>query len=207
MTTRNHRPFDFAEGRVGLRNHSRKGAVQYADWAVGDLIRKATEKPWFKDTLFVICADHCSGSAGKTELDVTKFHIPAMIYNPGLIPAQKISRLCSQIDVMPTVFGMLGWNYDTLSYGHDQLAPLADKLTERAFVSNYQKIALLEKDSLVILKPKRETVLYSCDASTGNLIPMKSENSATVRNAISFYQSASWLFGSGKLKSVRADHL
>lgn len=208
MTTSNHRPYDFPDGRINLKSHTgRNAAVKYSDYAVGKLIADASKKPWFKDTLFVICSDHCASSAGKSDLDVTKFHIPAMIYNPGLIPAQKISRLCSQIDVMPTVFGLLGWNYDTLSYGHDQLAPSADKLTERAFVSNYQKIALLEKDSLVILKPKRESDLYSCDTTTGNLIPMKSENSTTVRNAISFYQSASWLFGSGKLKSVRADHL
>jgi phosphoglycerol transferase MdoB-like AlkP superfamily enzyme len=208
MTTSNHRPYDFPAGRIDLKSHTgRNAAVKYSDYAVGKLIADASKKPWFKDTLFVFCSDHCASSAGKSDLDVTKFHIPAMIYNPGLVPAQKISRLCSQIDVMPTVFGLLGWNYDTLSYGHDQLAPSADKLTERAFVSNYQKIALLEKDNLVILKPKRESDLYSCDTVTGNLIPMKSENSPTIRNAISFYQSASWLFGSGGLKASKSDHL
>lgn len=208
MTTSNHRPYDFPDGRINLKSHTgRNAAVKYSDYAVGKLIADASKKPWFKNTLFVFCSDHCASSAGKSDLDVTKFHIPAMIYNPGLIPAQKVSRLCSQIDVMPTVFGLLGWNYNTLSYGHDQLAPSADSLNARAFISNYQKIALLEKDNLVILKPKRECDLYSCDTVTGNLIPMKNENSTTVRNAISFYQSASWLFSSGKMKAVEADHL
>ena len=202
MTTSNHRPFDFPDGRIDLKSHTGKsGAVKYADWAVGKLIADAAKKPWFKETLFVICSDHCASSAGKSDLDVTKFHIPAMIYNPGLIPAQKVTRLCSQIDLMPTVFGLLNWNYDTLSYGHDLLAPSANSLTERAFISNYQKIALLQKDSLVILKPKRESSLYSCDISNGNLIMMKDEGTSIVRDATSFYQSASWLFGSGKLKN------
>ena len=108
---------------------------------------------------------------------------------------------------MPTVFGLLNWNYETLSYGHDQLAPSADSLTGRAFISNYQKIGLLQNDSLVILKPKRESSLYSCDAATGNLIPMRNENAGIVREATSFYQSAAWLFGSGRLKEPRTNPL
>lgn len=201
MTTSNHRPYDFPAGRINKKSHhGRSPAVMYSDWAVGNLIENASKKPWFKDTLFIFVADHCASSAGKSDLDVTKFHIPAMIYNPGLIQPQKVSKLCSQIDLMPTVFGLLNWNYDTLSYGHDLLAPSADSLPERAFVSNYQKIALLQKDSLLILKPKREKSLYACDIKTGELSPPKTENPGMLRDATSFYQSASWLFSSGRLK-------
>lgn len=201
MTTSNHRPYDFPDGRIGKKSHrGRSPAVMYSDWAVGNLIENASKKPWFKDTLFIFVADHCASSAGKSDLDVTKFHIPAMIYNPGHIQAQKVSKLCSQIDLMPTVFGLLNWNYDTLSFGHDILAPSADSLTGRAFVSNYQKIALLQEDSLLILKPKREKSLYSCDIKTGDLSPPKTENTDILHDATSFYQSASWLFGCGRLK-------
>jgi phosphoglycerol transferase MdoB-like AlkP superfamily enzyme len=208
MTTSNHRPYDFPTGRIDLKSHSgRSGAVKYSDWAVGNLIENASKKPWFKDTLFIFVADHCASSAGKSDLDVTKFHIPAMIYNPGLIQPQKVSRLCSQVDLMPTIFGLLNWNYDTLSYGHDLLAPTAGSLTERAFISNYQKIAMLEKDSLVILKPKRQSSLYSCDVKTGDLTPLASDKSAMLHDATAFYQSASWLFGSGKLKDPEAKAL
>ncbi|MEO7098279.1 MAG: LTA synthase family protein, partial [Luteolibacter sp.] len=201
MTTSNHRPYDFPEGRIDKKSHSgRSPAVKYSDWAVGNLVENASKKPWFKDTLFIFVADHCASSAGKSDLDVTKFHIPAMIYNPGLIQPQTISKVCSQVDLMPTVFGLLNWNYSTLSYGHDLLAPSAGSLTERAFISNYQKIALLQKDSLVILKPKRESSIYSCDIKTGDLSPPKSEDTQILHDATSFYQSASWLFSSGKLK-------
>ncbi len=201
MTTSNHRPYDFPDGRIDKKSHHGRGpAVKYSDWAVGNLIETASKKPWFKDTLFIFVADHCASSAGKSDLDVTKFHIPAMIYNPGLIPPQTYSRVCSQIDLMPTVFGLLNWNYETLSYGHDLLAPSADALTERAFISNYQKIALLEKDSLAILKPKRESSLYSCDLKNGDLSPPKTENPEILHKATAFYQSASWLFSAGKLK-------
>ncbi len=201
MSTSNHRPYDFPE-KPGIKPRSgSKAEVRYADWAVGDLIKNASTRPWFKDTLFVICADHCASSAGKAELNVTKFHIPAMIYNPELIGTKKIPALCSQIDLMPTVFGLLNWNYETLSFGHDLLAPNADTLPQRAFISNYQKIGLLQKDSLAILKPKSPTSFYDCDLATGDLTPAKAEDKANLlEEAISYYQSASWLFQSGNLK-------
>ncbi len=204
MTTSNHRPYDFPAGRIDMPSHSgRRAAVKYSDWAVGDLIAKASKRPWFKDTIFIFCADHCASSAGKSDLDVTKFHIPAMIYNPSLFPPQKISALCSQIDVMPTIFGLLDWNYETLGFGHDRLATGGGLPPNRAFISNYQKIALLRNDGLAILKPKAETSLYDCDVKTGVLSPRKPDSGESLlRDTTALYQSASWLFSSGHLKKT-----
>lgn len=204
MTTSNHRPYDFPSGRIDLPSHSgRKAAVKYADWAIGNLIDKASKRPWFKDTLFVIVADHCASSAGKTEIDVTKYHIPAMIYNPSLLPKKNLSNLCSQIDVMPTLFGLLNWNYETLGYGHDMLAPSATDLIGRAFVSNYQKLGLLCDNSMAILQPNQKSSIYACDFKTGDLTPRdRREGDMLLRDATVFYQSASWLFKSGRLKKT-----
>jgi phosphoglycerol transferase MdoB-like AlkP superfamily enzyme len=200
MTTSNHRPFEFPEGRLDRANHTRKGAVKYADWAIGNLLENASKKPWYKDTLFVIVADHCSGSAGKTELDVTKFHIPAIIYNPNLVQPKKISGIASQIDVMPTVFGLLNWTHDTLGYGYDRLA--VTPAPERAFISNYQKIAMLRQDGLAILKPKATHSLYDYDFAKDVLTPMPAGKGADLlRDTTACYQSASWLFKSGRLKN------
>ena len=204
MTTSNHRPYDFPAGRIDLPSHSgRSAAVKYADWAVGHLVAEAGKRPWFKDTVFVFIADHCASSAGKTEIDVTKYHIPGMIYNPARIPAKSLPALCSQIDVMPTLFGLLNWNYDTLSYGHDLLAPAAPTLPGRAFVSNYQKIALLRDAAIAILKPNRKFSAYTCERKTGEFSPLDAAASdQLVHDATVFYQSASWLFSSGKLKKT-----
>jgi phosphoglycerol transferase MdoB-like AlkP superfamily enzyme len=208
MTTSNHRPYDFPDGKIDLKSHSgRNAAVKYSDWAVGKLIADASKKPWFKDTLIVFSADHCASSAGKTDLDVTKFHIPAMIYNPMLVPAKIVSKLCSQIDIMPTVFGMMNWSYDTLSYGNDVLANHEKTTQDRAFISNYQKIALLTNDSLAILKPKQQSSVYECNLYTGSLTASPIKNPKTLQDAIAYYQSASWLFSSGRLKNSRVDTL
>ncbi len=124
-----------------------------------------------------------------------------MIYNPALLPAKTVPALCSQIDVMPTVFGLLNWSYQTLGYGHDLLAPSAASLPGRAFVSNYQKIALLRDDGIAILKPSRKFSSYACNLKTGDFAPLNPAASGIlVHDATVFYQSASWLFSSGKLK-------
>jgi len=69
MTTSNHRPFTYPEGLIDIPSgKNREGAVKYCDYAIGEFIRKVSAKPWFNNTLFVIMADHCAGSAGQTEL-------------------------------------------------------------------------------------------------------------------------------------------
>lgn len=204
MTTSNHRPYDFPAGRIDLPSHGgSRHAVKYADWCIGDLIEKASGKPWFANTIFVIVSDHCARSAGKEDIDATKYRIPGMIYNPGLVGAKMITRLSSQIDVMPTVFGLLNWNYTTLSFGHDYLSPSAAELPERSFVSNYQKIAMITPDTMTILKPNKKHSSYACDLISGELTPMDPRNNkeaALLHDTTVYYQSASWLFNSGKLK-------
>lgn len=204
MTTSNHRPYDFPAGRIDLTPKDRRaGAVKYSDWAIGDLLEKAAKKPWFAKTLFVIVSDHCASSAGKQDIDVTKYRIPAMIYNPSLVGKNKGTTLCSQIDVMPTVFGMLNWSHTTLGYGHDLLAPSAASLPARSFVSNYQKIAMITPNTMTILKPNSKHSSYNLYLPTGEITPMaheKEEQSSFLRDTTAYYQSASWLFSSGKLK-------
>lgn len=199
MTTSNHRPFQFPEQGTGLRSDTgRKSAVRYADVAVGRFVEQVRRRPWFDRTLLVFCADHCSSSAGKTELDVRHYRIPAIIWNPGLVAAQEYAGLCSQIDLMPTVLGLMNWNYTTRFFGQDLLVPGAVP-PERAFVSNYQKIALLGPRHLAILKPRREYSLYEPSLETGALTPIRDAGS-WLDDAVAYYQSASWLFRSGGLR-------
>ncbi|MFD2257293.1 LTA synthase family protein [Luteolibacter algae] len=204
MTTSNHRPYDFPAGRIDLTPADRRaGAVKYADWAIGDFIAKASGKPWFGRTLFVIVSDHCASSAGKEDIDVTKYRIPGIIYNPGLIGKKKITKLASQIDVMPTVLGLLNWNYQTLGYGFDYLSPAIESVPERSFVSNYQKIAMITRNSMTILKPNKKHSSYNCLLETGELSFMDHNTEkyhSLLHDTTAYYQSASWLFGSGKLK-------
>ncbi|MEZ0277083.1 MAG: LTA synthase family protein [Roseimicrobium sp.] len=209
MTVSNHRPFTFPEGRIDMTSKDgRPAGVKYTDFAIGEFLKEAKTKPWFKNTLFIVVADHCHGSAGKVELDVTKYHIPCIIWNPEIIKPRVVNELCSQVDMMPTVFGLLNWSYTTAFYGQDVLSQGYGKEQHRAFVSNYQKIAVITEDTLALLKPKQEITLGSLKLKKGGVTPEDGpELQKRLEDAIAYYQSASWRFRNGKMKeaAVSAD--
>jgi phosphoglycerol transferase MdoB-like AlkP superfamily enzyme len=191
LTTSNHRPFTYPEGRIDIPSHSgRSGAVKYTDYAIGKFIRDAKEKPWFEDTLFVIVADHCASSAGKTTLPVKKYEIPLFIYSPAHVPPQRIDKLTSQIDIAPTVLGLLNFNYKSNFFGKDILKMEPDQ--ERAFIGTYEKLGYMKKDRLVVLDIKKEASLYQFDRKTGDakkIIPDQN----LIDETISYYQGADYV--------------
>jgi len=200
MTVSNHRPFTFPADRIDMPQGSRDAAVKYTDWCIGDFLEKAKSKPWFANTLFVVVADHCHGSAGKVELDVTKYHIPCIFWNPQLIQPRSYDRLCSQIDMVPTLLGMMNWSYTTRNFGQDVFSPGYTPDKERIYVSNYQKIAYITQGNFAMLKPKQESTVGKVDLKAGNITLDKTGAlKPQLEDTISLYQSASWLFRNGHL--------
>jgi phosphoglycerol transferase MdoB-like AlkP superfamily enzyme len=192
MTTSNHRPFTYPEGVIDIPTHtSRAGGVKYCDYSIGEFIKKASIKPWFKNTLFVILADHCAGSAGQAELPFMEYQIPFIIYNPGLVHPKQISKLCSQIDVAPTLLGVLNWSYKTKFFGKDILKMAPDE--ERAFISNYQKLGFIKNNRLTILSPQQKITYYRIDPQIGE---MKTDtiDQNLKKEAIIYYQSANYVY-------------
>lgn len=192
MTTSNHRPFTYPDGVIDIPSHSgRPGGVKYCDYAIGEFIRKASEKPWYKNTLFVIIADHCAGSAGQAELPFMEYQIPLIIYNPELVRPLKIDKLCSQIDAAPTLLGVMNWSYNSKFFGKDILKMAPEE--ERAFISNYQKLGYIKNNRLSILSTQQKITHYKIDPEKGE---MKVESASTeIENeAIIYYQSAGYVY-------------
>lgn len=202
MTTSNHRPYTYPDGKIDIPSHSgREGAVKYADFAVGELIKNAQTKPWFKDTIFVFVSDHCASSAGKNELPMHKYKIPLIIYAPSLIVPQKIDKMASQIDVIPTILGVLGWEYESRFYGDNILS---GSFVPRAFIGTYQKLGFLRDDTLTILLPNRKVREYkimsqSYEDSTYRLISPLEKDSL---DAVTYFQSEDY-FHKHRLDRVR----
>ena len=137
--------------------------------------------------LFIITADHCASSAGKTDLPVKKYHIPLLIYAPKILKPLKINSLSSQIDVLPTVLGLLNFDYETKFWGQDVINYPAD----RAFISTYQMLGYLKDNKLAILAPKRLPTTYEIVEESQTMV-----NNAPklINEAIAFYQSAYLLY-------------
>jgi len=197
MTVSNHRPFTYPEGRIDISpsRQERSGAVKYTDYAIGKFLKDASHKPWFSNTIFLIVADHCAGSAGSAELPVTGYHIPLIVYSPGNIQPARINRLTAQIDIAPTILGLLKFNYKSKFFGQDILSLPEGR--ERAFISTYQGLGYLKNNKLIIQSPVRKIQEWQPDFVTGKAVKTAPTDSL-VNQAISFYQCASWLINHKK---------
>ncbi len=196
MTTSNHRPFTFPAGKIDGAQGNREAAVRYTDYAIGTFLQEIKSKPWYKNTVVIVVADHCAGSAGKNEITISKYHIPCLILNLPEKRTGKIDQMCSQIDLYPTLFSLLGWKYESNLYGKNVLDPA---FRQRAVLGTYQKLAYLRNDSLVILGPhqKVETFIYrkSDDSQKKNKL-----SHLVIQQAKANYQTAYDLFKNGGLK-------
>lgn len=194
MTTSNHRPYTFPEGRIDLPSGGgRAAAVKYTDYAIARFIEVAKTKPWFNNTLFAITADHCASSAGKVDLPVNKYHIPMIIYAPQLASPKVVNSLASQIDIAPTILALLGFEYDSKFFGSDILsAP-----SKRAFISTYQLLGYMKDGHLAILAPNFDAKIY--DLTEEDKKPV-APNHKLLDEAIGFYQTAYDMYIHGKMR-------
>ena len=142
LTTSNHRPYTFPEGAVDAPQKHRSSAVRYMDFAMGEFITQAQSRPWFANTLFVVVADHCHSTSGREWLPMNKYHIPALFYAPGLVEAGRVKEVCSQIDMAPTIFGLLNWQYVSEFFGRDVRKKYND--AGRAFPGTFQVLGYLD---------------------------------------------------------------
>lgn len=200
MTTSNHRPYTFPKGRVNMPQLQRNSAVAYTDWAIGDFIRRAKGKPWFGDTVFVITADHCASSGGIAALPTFRYRIPLWIYAPAHIPAGRVERRLSQIDIPPTLLGLLGISYTSRFYGQDLFA--LEPGRERAFIGNYQQLGYLRDDRLVQLGPKRVVEEVRPAFTNDQPQPPIPLDPQLVSEAVRYYQTASYRFTHGMMGDV-----
>ncbi len=187
MTTSNHRPFTYPQ-KIDIPSGSgRQGAVKYADFAIGQFIQQARTRPWFGDTLIVFLADHCASSAGRTQVPADKYHIPLLIYAPELVKPAQVDKLTSQIDLAPTLMGLLHFTYQSRFFGRDVLADGQG----RAPLGIYQEVGLLTDDKLEVLLPKKRSITFSVGPDGEQHVIAPDEG--LLGDAVAYYQSAAYL--------------
>jgi len=188
MTTSNHRPFTYPTGRIDMRPGSgRDGAVKYSDWAIGDFMRRAATRPWFKDTMFVFVADHTSRGRGRTDLPMENYRIPLIFYSPNHVMPARVEALASQIDIGPTLLALLNVSYTSQFFGQDILTE--GQHHQRALLANYLTVGYVEDNVLVELSPKRRSRIL--DAKSGSLLSKNDPRAQYVlRETIAHFQVA-----------------
>lgn len=141
FTATSHSPFnipkryeaDFPEGKYPMYK-----CIRYSDMALQRFFEKASKSRWFNNTIFVIVADHTSGSSSshaEYQTDLGVFSIPIIFYTPdkSLKAEVREDLIMQQIDIMPTLLGMLQYDKPYVAFGCDVLHTPA----EQTFMVNY----------------------------------------------------------------------
>jgi phosphoglycerol transferase MdoB-like AlkP superfamily enzyme len=127
--------------RYGFESLEEFNAFRYFDYCIKKFIEAAKTEPYFHNTIFVFVGDHgLAGNASAvypavwTEQRLTDEHVPLLFYAPQLLTPQKRSEVVSQIDILPTIAGMLHQPYINTTLGRDLLDPA--KIKNYAFITN-----------------------------------------------------------------------
>ena len=159
FTSSNHEPFEFPDNRIALMElpkNSANNAVKYADWAMGQFIAQAKKSDYWKDTIFLVVADHDNRVYGNNLIPIEKFQIPALILGSDIKPS-RISTLSSQIDLAPTVLSLMGVSTCHPMVGRDFANDSSSP--GRAIMQFDDYFALMEPEKITILKPDKTAVI------------------------------------------------
>ena len=125
FTASSHHPFvipeqykqQFPEGKLEIQK-----CIRYTDMAIGKFFETASKQPWFQNTIFVLTSDHTNMSDHACyQTDLGGFCSPIIIYEPSHPEGQMIDKIAQQIDILPTVLGMLGYQKPYFGFGIDLL--------------------------------------------------------------------------------------
>ena len=212
LTVSLHAPWEFPEGRVpplpadtpvppGFERAELQN-FRYADWALGQLVREAREKPFFEDTVFVFVGDHGVHLRGRDLVPIEENRVPAVFFAPRILAPRRVGRLTSQLDVAPTLMGILGGDYSTTGFGQDALAqPDADGFAPMIY--DRKRIALLRGPRLGIFLEDGEELAFRRGPDGEGFLsePLTPERKDEHRDGVALLQMAESLLLSGRFRS------
>ncbi|MGI4843704.1 MAG: LTA synthase family protein [Janthinobacterium lividum] len=169
FTSSNHEPFEFPDNKIELYEKPKQtvnNAVKYADFALGKFIREAKKQAYWKDTVFLIVADHDNRVYGNALVPIKKFHIPGLILGADVQP-KRIRTIASQVDLGPTLLSLLGVSSNHPMIGRDLVRD--DKTPGRALIQFNNYFAWLDDSSATILRPGQAPLMGRYDGGTGVL--------------------------------------
>ena len=148
LTLSNHSPYlvpesaDFERIDASIKDANIFNAFKYSDYALGKFFKLARQETYFKNTIFIILGDHGEAyQGGKYALNLERFKVPLLLYAPGILFPARRSVVGSQVDILPTIMGLLHLNYLHASFGHDLLTLEDDE--GFAILANNQQIGII----------------------------------------------------------------
>ena len=127
-----HDPFVVPEkykGRFPQGESPLQECIAYTDYALKRFFEEASKQPWFKNTLFVITADHVSQQIDPFYCTTLgNYCVPIILYAPGdpSLHGYDEQQVVEQIDIMPTVLGYLHYDKPYIAFGRDMISGQAN---------------------------------------------------------------------------------
>jgi arylsulfatase A-like enzyme len=144
--------------------------VRYADWALGDFFRLAKKEAFWKDTVFVVVADHGARVYGSQQIPLPSYRIPMVVLGPAVVPGpRRVGVLGCQLDVAPTVLGLIGRPYVSLFFGSDLLR---EGRPRRVLMHHNRSVGIFRDERLAVFGLNRSVAWYRGDPRSGTLEPV-----------------------------------
>ncbi len=162
FSSSNHMPFELPDGKIEFEKNipktSVENAIKYADFAIGKFFELAKKEDYFKDTVFVVIADHNVRVYGDQIVPIDMFQIPAVIVSSD-IPHQIFTNLTSQSDVLATALDLIGIDLSYPILGNSIFKDNKKNINLMIFDEIY---AYRKEDKVAILVPNMpiKTYLY-----------------------------------------------
>lgn len=197
LSTSNHLPYEFPDGRITLYEEPKQthfNAIKYADYAIGLFFELAKKEAYYKDTIFLVVADHNSHVRGNEHVPVSKFHIPGFIIGPD-VPAMELKLLASQIDLLPTLLHYSGLDTTHPMIGRN-LMQLPPETVGRSFMQFASNNAYRVGNEVLIHRPFMAPLQFTYRDESQELIPSKLDPEMA-KDALA-YAHLPWLLYAGE---------
>jgi phosphoglycerol transferase MdoB-like AlkP superfamily enzyme len=115
-----HEPYIIPDYFKPHSENKRNQAVEYSDWAINHFLSQASQHSWYDSTIFVLVSDHgCYVKPYAFDSPLTMHHIPLIIHAPESITPRMFLNFGGQIDILPTIMGLLNINWMNNTLGVD----------------------------------------------------------------------------------------
>lgn len=199
FSTSNHEPFEFPDGRIKLYEQPKNtvnNAIKYADFSIGKFFELAKKESYFKNTIFVVIADHNTRTYGKNLVPIHKFHIPALIIAPNLKP-KVFSKLASQMDIPSTVLKLSGIKTNSPMVGRNLLKN-NDKYEGRTIMLFHETYSFRVGNDIIVINPNAEPLQFGITNDT--IMTPKPLNKELAKDALAHIISSSNLYKGRKYR-------
>jgi phosphoglycerol transferase MdoB-like AlkP superfamily enzyme len=210
MSVSNHKPYTYPAGRIPQDplEKRRDYVVRYTDHALGSFFEKARKEAFWSNTVFAVVADHGARVYGSQTIPIRSYEIPMVVLGPAVVPRpQRVSKLGSQLDVAPTLLGLLGRPYLSTFFGHDLIHD--PESGHRVLLHHNRSVGIYADERLVVFNLNRHIEYFAGNPKSGQMHRVTEADTRMKEletDATALFQVGDLLYMDRRYRDNGADH-